>query len=71
MFAPSGLAQAYRGLELALPLHEALLVERQPRLGDAVLRAQGGVDANTTRPYDGVAPAAHMPAKAPVKEEPR
>ncbi len=38
---------------------------------DAVLRAQGGVNANTTRPYDGVPPAAHMPPKPAVTEEPR
>jgi multicomponent K+:H+ antiporter subunit D len=47
----------------------ALQLGDRSAYAEAVLRAQGGVNARTTRPYDGVPPAAHMPPKPPVKEE--
>jgi multicomponent K+:H+ antiporter subunit D len=53
----------------------ALQLADKPAYFDAVLRAQGGAATNTTRPYDGVPPAAHRPAppaaKPPVSEETR
>ena len=47
----------------------ALQLGDRSAYAEAVLQAQGGVNARTTRPYDGVPPAAHMPPKPPVKEE--
>jgi multicomponent K+:H+ antiporter subunit D len=53
----------------------ALQLADKPAYFDAVLRAQGGAAAKTTRPYDGVPPAAHTPGqpapKPPVSEETR
>jgi multicomponent K+:H+ antiporter subunit D len=47
----------------------ALQLADRASYAEAVLRAQGGAEASTTRPYDGVPPAAHRPPKSPVKEE--
>jgi len=49
----------------------ALQLGDRAAYADAVLRAQGGVNANTTRPYDGLPPAAHMPPRPAVTEESR
>jgi multicomponent K+:H+ antiporter subunit D len=47
----------------------ALQLADRASYAEAVLRAQGGAGASTTRPYDGVPPAAHMPPKPPAKQE--
>jgi len=53
----------------------ALQLADKPAYFDAVLRAQGGAAASTTRPYDGLPPATHLPAqpaaKPPVGQETR
>jgi multicomponent K+:H+ antiporter subunit D len=45
----------------------ALQLADKPAYFDAVLRTQGGAVANTTRPYDGMPPAAYRPAPSAVK----
>ena len=47
----------------------ALQLADRAAYAEVVLRAQGGAGASTVRPYDGVPPDAHKPAKPPVKQE--